>query len=111
MGEEKIILGVAKAAVGAASGIATGLSGKVAPHLQGAGTGAINASSNFFNGFAKALKNHKGVAGAVSAGTAAVVGHGMVATAVVAAAPVVAATAVVGGVAFGAYKLFERIRD
>jgi hypothetical protein len=111
MSEEKVVLAATKIGIGAATGIATGVSNVAAPHLRGMGTGAVNASTNFFNGATKALKNHKGVAGAVSAGTAALLGHGVVATAVVAAAPVVAVTAAAGAAAFGLYKLVKYVQD
>ena len=100
-----------KAAVGTAAGVATGVANTSAPHLLGRGVGLTNASANFFNGATKAYKNHKGLAGAVSAGTAAVVGHGAVATVAVAAAPVVLATAAIGAAAFGVFKLIQHIQD
>jgi len=109
--EEQILVYAAKVGIGTVSGVVTGLKNATAPHLVGRGTGAINASSNFANGFTKAMKQHRGVAGAFGAGTAAVIGHGAVATAVVAAAPVVAVTAVAGGAIFGVCKLVEFIRN
>ena len=109
--EEKVLLGAAKVAVGAVAGTVTGLSNAAAPHVRAIGSGALNASSNFFNGATKALKNHKGVSGALGAGTAAVIGHGAVATAAVALAPVAAVTAVVAGASFGIYKLIKYVQD
>jgi hypothetical protein len=109
--EEKMLVNAAKVGLGAATGVVTGLKNASAPHLRGIGTGLTNFSSAFANGATKAMKQHKGVAGAISAGTAAVVGHGAVAAAVVAAAPAVVATAVAGGAVFGVYKLVKYIRD
>jgi hypothetical protein len=100
-----------KVATGAAMGVGTGLANAAAPHAKTIGMGAANASASFFNGATKALKNHKGVAGAISAGTAAVVGHGAAATLVVAAAPVVVAGAAIAAVGFGIFKLVEKLNE
>lgn len=109
MQEEQILLNAAKAGIGAAAGLVTGLKNAASPHFVGRGMGAVNVSSKFANGFTKAMKQHRGIAGAASAGAAAVVGQGAVATALVAAAPAIALTAAAGGAVFGIYKLVEHI--
>jgi hypothetical protein len=111
MSEEQILVNAAKIGIGTAAGVATGLKNVSAPHLKGIGTGLTNLSSNFANGATKALRHHKGVAGAISAGTVAVVGHGAVAAAAVAAAPVVFAAAVAGGAILGICKLVTAVRN
>lgn len=107
MTEETAAVAATKVAIGAAAGAVSGLRNVAAPHVQGIGAGAVNASSNFCNGAAKALRSHKGIGGALAAGTAAVAGHGAVAAVVVAAAPAVAVTAVAAGAMLGAYKLVK----
>jgi hypothetical protein len=109
--EEALLVNAAKVGVGTAIGVVSGLRNASAPHVNGIGTGLVNGLSKFSNGATKAIRNHRGAAGAISAGTAAVVGHGAVAAAVVAAAPAVVATAVVGGALFGIYKAIKYVRD
>jgi hypothetical protein len=92
--------------VGTVAGVGTALANQAAPHVRGIGTGAVNASANFSNAATKAMRQHGGISGAIAAGTAAVVGHGAAATVIVAAAPVALGAAVVGGVAYGLYRLF-----
>jgi hypothetical protein len=109
---DKLKVAAAGAAIGAAAGAATGFANAAAPHVIGKGAGVVNASSNFFNGASKALRSHKGVAGAVSAGTAAVFGgHTALAALAVTAAPAVAVTAAAGGAIFGVYKLVKYIQE
>jgi hypothetical protein len=109
--EDKILINAMKVGIGTAVGVVTGLKNASAPHLKGIGTGLTNCSASFANGVAKAMKQHKGVAGAISAGTAAAVGHGAIAATVVAAAPAAVATAVAGGAILGVYKLVKYIRE
>ena len=115
MSDEKAVATAIKVGVGAAAGVASGVANAAAPHVRAVGSGAVNASSSFFNGATKALRNHKGITGALGAGTVAVVGHGVVGTAIIAAAPVVAVTAAVGAVAggtvFGLFKLYKALVD
>ena len=101
------------AAAKVGTGAVIGALSKNAPsNLHGIGMGSVNASAKFAHGARKALSaNHKNVGGAIAAGTAAVLGHGAVATAAAAAAPVIVATAVVGGAAVGAYKLFQFVKE
>jgi hypothetical protein len=107
MSEDVLKKAAIQAGIGAAAGVGTTLANTSAPHVRG----VAGASANFASGVTKALKNHKGVAGALAAGTTAVVGTGAVGTAVVAALPVVAVAAAVGGAAFGVFKLVERFRN
>lgn len=107
--EEAAIKTAVKVGMGAVGGIVTGMKAMPAPHAAHAAV--ANLSANFFNGATKALKTHKGVSGAVAAGAAAVAGSSAVAAAAVVAAPYVAATAVVGGAAYGVYKLVGFLRD
>ncbi len=111
--EEQAKLTAAKVAIGTAAGVASGLANAAAPHVARGigGAGVANASSNFFNGATKALRSHKGVSGALAAGTVAAIHSPVIAAAVIAAAPVAAVTAVAGGAAFGIYKLVKYIQD
>jgi hypothetical protein len=99
--------------LGAHAGLSSAAQGLAAPQHHGARQGAFNASSKFFNGAGSYHRHHKSIAGAIGAGVAAVAGHGVVLTAVVAAAPVVAvAGAVTGavlGVAFLGKKLWDKL--
>jgi hypothetical protein len=56
----------------------------------------------------KALKNGAGLAGAIGAGATAAVGGPTVVAAAAVPAPFVVGAAVVGGIAFGVYKLFAK---
>ena len=110
--DEKKAAAAIKVGVGTAIGVGTALANAPAPHLlKSPVTSAVTNSAAFSHAATKALRSHKGWAGAITAGTAAVVGHGAIATALVTAAPVVVATAVVGGGAFGVYKLAKFVKD
>jgi hypothetical protein len=110
MSGEKALVGAAvKAGVGAVAGIATGLS-KTMPAPHAAHAAISNFSASFFNSATKALRSHKGLSGALAAGTTAAITSPTIAAAVIVAAPYVAVTATLGGAAFGAYKLVEFIR-
>jgi hypothetical protein len=108
---------VKKAAItvgtGTALGVGTALANRTVPHLARSPiSGAVNASASFSHAATKSLKaNHKNISGAIAAGTAAVVGHGVIGAAAVAVAPVAVGAAVVAGAGYGIYKLAKLIQD
>lgn len=112
MSEEAVVNAAAGAAMGTAAGVAAGLANAAtAPHAVGRGTGVANAAAKFSHGTTVALRHHKSIGAALGAGATAVIGHGAIATAAVAAAPVVIATAAVGGTFFGIYKFVKYLTE
>jgi hypothetical protein len=101
--------------VGTVEGIVSGLKDAPAPHFRGIykgiGAGATNASSNFFNAATKSMHKHHKIGTALGAGVTAVIGHGALATAAVAATPFLLGFAAIGGTIFGTVKLVEHLRD
>jgi len=97
--------------LGAAAGLATGLTNVSAPQVHHLLIGdAFNKTANATNVATKSFQQHHKIGTALAAGTTAVLGHGVIGAAVVAVAPVAAVAAVVGGAAFGIFKLVEHLR-
>jgi hypothetical protein len=85
---------------------------RVGVALTAAATAAVPAPiTKAASAATKSFHQHHKVGTALAAGATAVLGHGVLATAAVAAAPVVAAVAVAGGAAYGLAKFVSWLRD